>query len=439
METNWKITKIRIGHFMGVTSFQMDKVGRYNKITGHNGSGKSSILEAIRATLVSTGNDTDVIQLGADKAETAIVLNDRMFINRDIFATNNKLKVVLDENTILQPQTVLKKMLGAYNFNPVEFFLASPKDRRKILLSAMPITVSRETLADALDGFSDLVNLSEYDFSEHALSLIEKVQAKAYDARHQIGQEVVRLEKSIEQDKQELPAHTEEPVETNLAELTNAHSEASKLIRQHEQDIKDLNVLSGNVNTITERIARLKQELELSEVSLKNAKADYDTKQFVIDCYAAPDIDAIQGKIDAYETTQKLRMRLQDIERREVVLKETDARHKKLDALNKFLVGELPRKLLAQAKLPIEGLSIVGDSITLNGVALDKLSHSEQIRFGLEIARALSGSVKFICVDNMEALSPNNQQEFAESTKGDGFQYFVTVVTDEPLNSEVIE
>ena len=48
----------------------------------------------------------------------------------------------------------------------------------------------------------------------------------------------------------------------------------------------------------------------------------------------------------------------------------------------KKLTKEIPEDLIKKAKLPVEGLTIDGNDIKINGVSLDNLSSSEQLNFG---------------------------------------------------------
>ncbi|KKK92167.1 hypothetical protein LCGC14_2705620, partial [marine sediment metagenome] len=112
---------------------------------------------------------------------------------------------------------------------------------------------------------------------------------------------------------------------------------------------------------------------------------------------------------------------------------------KKLDVVVKKLTKEIPEDLIKKAKLPIEGLVIEGDDIKINGVSLDNLSASEQLKFGLQIVRALNGEFKVICVDGIETLDKESFEFFLKEVENDDFQYFVTRVEGTHEHSIVVE
>ena len=117
-----KITKITIRNYMGIKQLQPGALGKFNVVTGGNGVGKSSVVKAISEAVKSTGVDPTLIYLGEDKAEILIEIDDKIQVERTITPTANTVKVVDNGTPVNKPQTFLKRLLGPYNFNPVDFF-----------------------------------------------------------------------------------------------------------------------------------------------------------------------------------------------------------------------------------------------------------------------------------------------------------------------------
>ena len=100
----------------------------------------------------------------------------------------------------------------------------------------------------------------------------------------------------------------------------------------------------------------------------------------------------------------------------------------------------LPQTLLESVDCPIEGLGIdQNGEITINDLPIKNLSTSQQIKLSLEIAKVTSGAMKLICIDRFESLDSEMQKEFLAQMEGDGFQYFITQVTDGELTVSGIE
>jgi hypothetical protein len=110
-----------------------------------------------------------------------------------------------------------------------------------------------------------------------------------------------------------------------------------------------------------------------------------------------------------------------------------DALQTEADALDGMVIkfrDDLPAQVLSEAKLPIEGLKIDGDDITVGGIPIDQLSGAEKMELALSIVRALAASapLKLICIDGVEQLDDDSLAAFEKQAQGDGFQYFVSRV-----------
>lgn len=101
-----------------------------------------------------------------------------------------------------------------------------------------------------------------------------------------------------------------------------------------------------------------------------------------------------------------------------------------LDRSVKALADDAPAALLAAAD-GIRGLSIDGDEVLLDGVALDQLSGQERLFFAVEVARRLNAKSKLLCVDGLEVLDAEHRRMFIERATKDGYQLIATRVADD--------
>lgn len=101
-----------------------------------------------------------------------------------------------------------------------------------------------------------------------------------------------------------------------------------------------------------------------------------------------------------------------------------------LDRSVKALADDAPAALLAAAD-GIKGLSIDGDEVLLDGVALDQLSGQERLFFAVEVARRLNAKSKLLCVDGLEVLDAEHRKAFIERATKDGYQLIATRVADD--------
>lgn len=448
-----KVSAIQIINLKGVRTFNCDRLGKFNTISGRNGAGKSTILFAMKEAIISSGVDPSLVHLDEERAEITLRLDNNITITRKITTTTNTVKVVRDGQPIDSPQAFLKSISNSYQLNPVDFFHGSPKDRRRMLLMALFFTVSKEGLADLLGEDAALINLDKYDFSQHGMDLLDQVRQDVYDTRREQGAKVDMLNKSIAQDFKDLPSVVDiERMESFNYENRMAELMAAKqLIADNDRDLARLEEKRQarkkaleKEEDIKRQIEEHKRQIELAELALNAAMLDSaeildqgKALKAKTDAFEAPDTEAIEEDLKWYRSQELAKFKLDELARKKAESAQEQAVHAKLDDLVRRLTNEIPKACLSKVDLPIEGLSFRGDDILVNGVVIDKLSTSEQIVFAVRLARALAKDLKIVCIDRFESLDPQTQEAFMQECANDDFEYFFTEVTGEDLNLKV--
>lgn len=435
-----KITKIQILNFLGISSFKTTRLGKMNRVTGGNGTGKSSVLKAITEAFKSSGVKPNIIKLGADRAEILIELDDRVLIERRITPTANQPKVVVDGQPLNAPQKYLNDLIGQFTFNPVEFFLAKPKERRQILLSSISLSVDRAALVEMLGDLPVPIDLAQFDYSGHGLEVLERIQGDVYERRHEQNLEVTRLKKSLEQDKLDIPdtfdgdRYKGFDIQDKINELTAAKA----AISQHEQDVAHLERLRLRSIQVNDEIGRLEAEIERLRAEREQIRNEGKNLAEKVNSFQPSDTQSLEADINDYNQSQKLILKLEEIERKQGEIEESAKAHSTLDDFYKALTTQVPRQLLSKVQLPVDNLEIKGDDVLVGGISIETLSNSEQIKFAINIARTLAGELKVICVDRFESLDKPARAAFEKEVGQDDFEYFITVVTEGDLKMESV-
>lgn len=172
-----KITRIRVNSYRGIQALDttVPETGAVAK--GKNGSGKTSLLKAIRAALAAQDVGPDAIRNGADKAEIVVDL-DHLSVRRAITAKGSTLTVRDGGAEVKSPQTFLRELLGSSPLDPLDLFLAPAKERRARILAALPVTVT----ADELRRWApDLAPGT--DCAGHGLEVLGRVRKAYYEQR----------------------------------------------------------------------------------------------------------------------------------------------------------------------------------------------------------------------------------------------------------------
>jgi hypothetical protein len=172
-----KITQLEIHSYRGIKIVKISIAPAGALIRGRNASGKTSILQAIRAALAAQDVGPDAIHLGDDQAEIIVNL-DALRVRRSITAAGSSLAVTTPEgDRWARPQTRLNELLGTCALDPLSFFLAKADERRRQVLEAIPIEVT----AEDLERWN--VDPVLADLARHGLEVLERLRKTYYDRR----------------------------------------------------------------------------------------------------------------------------------------------------------------------------------------------------------------------------------------------------------------
>lgn len=423
-----KIVKLSIHNFLKLKDVEMNP-SQTNVIVGKNKQGKTSILKAIKAAFTGDADSTS-IRIGEGKAEITVELED-LIVKRSITAKGNYLDISNKEGMKMPaPQKYLDGILGTFSFNPIEFFDKKAAERKKYLLNAIKLTISQDELAQYTGE-----KLAGLDYDAHALEVVEQARKFYYDKRTVANAEVTKKEKALQELTEKIPegfdpkSVSEEAI-TKMRDAIQADKMTKQKHEAHQIRIRDMQNQEADIKA---QILNLQQKLKALETDIVAA---LDTKFDYSDDMTLAAAEETLAKLESQREVAFTVKRAEEV-RGELTAAMGDA--EKLDKVVKKLTKEVPEDLITKAKLPVEGLAIAGDDILINGVSLDNLSNSEQIRFGLEIVRALNGEFKVICCDGIEALDAESFEVFLKEIENDSFQYFVTRVDGNSPHSIVVE
>ena len=475
-----KILKLTVKDFLGIKEAVIAP-GKITVLAGKNGQGKTSILKAIEALF--KGAPLSVVHQGTERAEIIAEMED-IRVSR-VWTHKTTSVAVKDARgfTRTAPQGFLDGLYGNFAFNPLAFLLAEPKKRREILLKAMDVTATKEAIvADAgedvplppsgpaLEMYGEAHKFFYSRRTEVNRRLkaklaaagevlkklpegykpVEGIEAMAAATRELISDKeteiaVLEAEKKAAERAAQTRVTLEDAirVDTNSAEAYRATAagcpftnEEWSLAEKRVQDLRaELAVAEADEAAIRSALQdrdRATAKAEEAEARIVSSKAtlaalpgEFDNETLAL---AETVLAGLKGQRKDCDDEQAR----QRIWNEHVVLREEaqDAENEagNLSALVERFGSDLPAKALREAKLPVEGLAIDGDNVTVGGIIIDQLSTEEQMRVTLSIARAMAKELPLVCVDGIERLDDEHFAEFTKQAASDGFQYFVTRV-----------
>ncbi len=442
------IQKLTISNILGIDHFEMQP-GKINAITGHNGAGKTSILEAIKAGLQS-GHDATLLRRGAEQGEVVLVLDDDTAIRRRVSASKSDNQVKQDGKAISKPVDFLRRLADMTSVNPVDFLRATKKDRARVLLESMPIKVDEEKLA----GLAR-TRVRTPD-GTHALQVIEAYRKQVYDDRTGTNRAVKEKEGTINQlldalpdapggvegSEDEIRAQIQQAQDAMAAEVKRIDTKLDGLKAESANKVQALrDAANEDIEALQAQILARKQKLEDDIAAERAALADTSAKA-----------DRVRAKASATcaETVQPLTIALHSIVANRDAAAKRQATLETIEDMRKHL-GELQADAERQTEaieaidaykldllnsLPVPGLEVRDGDIYRDGVQFDRLNTAQQVSIAVEIAKLRTGDLGLICLDGMELLDAGSFEALKQAALESGLQLFVSRVTDDEMAVE---
>ena len=169
-----KISKLKIENLFGIEQLELD--GKSVELTGSNGVGKSSVLDAIRLALTNNSKRKYVVKNGKTEGRIFVKLDDGTSIDRKKRIDKSDYKSIKDENgnEINSPEAFLRDIFTPLQLEPVEFLSMNEQEQNRILLNLIEFNKDKKEFIK--EKFGEEINWVNYD--ESILEILNQIQAK---------------------------------------------------------------------------------------------------------------------------------------------------------------------------------------------------------------------------------------------------------------------
>lgn len=482
-----RVTALEIRNLWGVAE-AIVRPGKRNIIRGPNGTGKTSLLEAIQIAL-GGGTLGKYQRIGAD-GPPEIVLEisgptESIRVEREGDKPPRVLKQVGDSaayEKVKTPASFLKGLFDTKGANPFIFLGASDDDRAQLLLEALDLEMDEELLAETLGSDAELA--SSIPSNMHPLIRLSLTHDAIYTARRGCNVEAEGKFKAAEQLKRSIPAERATDLKEDISSLdAQTLSSAEELAKtteanngmfkaaiaaaneESQREIKAVRVqCRSRAETLNAEldvwISTAKADLEKQIADKKSARDDLllsdekETSAITNGILATEKQSAARATeererrrqeeedkkaeiADDRETLAKAREQQAESERHENTRgqikqfeAQADSHKEESKRLTEVIKGLKELKRTLAEKLPIPGLDISGKEIKVNDVPWRSLNKAQRgsIAGIVAVERAKKSKLPIVFFDEAEQFDAEHLETIADIVNNAGVQLFAAVV-----------
>ena len=423
-----------VENFKKVRIVEITPKGRLIQITGKNGQGKTSVLDALWAALAGKRAIPDKpIRKGADKSRLTVYLGDAKTGKREI-----RLRRTIDGNrtTTIQlensdgtkygsPQAMLDDLMGELTFDPLEFIRSTSKAQVETLRRVVQIEENLEAL--------DTANKADYEQRTEINREITRLEAELGVMTVQDGLPKEKIDEAA------LMAQIGEASQRNK-EIEEKRTAKTQMRFARYQAQQLLNTQNQGIDRLATEIDRLARELAEKQEQMKVLMEGRLTLQEKLDAAKQADQDAPEPEyLDTAALTQQLQTaqttnrEIDRAARRAALQAKLDEQRKESARITREMERrkERKREAIANAKMPVEGLTFSEEAdaaVLFGGIPITQLGEGEQIMISARIAMAGNPKLRILRIVHGEALDDDGLAVLAQIAEENDYQIWMARV-----------
>lgn len=385
-----KLKAASIRNFKGVRHVEFTVAETVFRIAGANGSGKTSVIDALKTALSGYKFATEPVRLGERKAEIHVELSD-LLVNLVIHTDGKIDPTVIDKASgkkVADGKKTLRTLLGDFELDPWAFLNLPPKDMREALLKVA--THSGKPL--------DLAELDE----------AYRVATQNWQAAKPLVKERAAV---LAANPPVLDAPKAEVDAADLlkqVEVARAHnSRIDSLAGRVEQCSRDSVSAENEVARLEKQLAEARKNLKLKE------KAHADAAKALADAGPRQELTGLETQLRGVEdANRKFRSHQRHLEAHKAHEEAEKALNQYADERDDLEASK--KELLESATFPAEGLGVTEDGVVYKGRPFKDASTAEKLRVAVNLRLAQGGDMPVVFIDNAETLDPAHEAMLAE-------------------------
>lgn len=466
-----KVSKIIIKNLFGITEQELDS--RSVELIGENGTGKTSVIDAIKYALTNKSDRDYIVRNGETEGEIIIETDTGLSINRKSRTTQTDYKSVKQNGNIVpSPEAFLRDIITPLQLQPMEFIRMGKKEQNATILNMIDFPWNMETIRE---WFGEIP--ADVNYEQNILAVLNDIQAENgtyFRSRQDVNRDIKSKKSVVNDIKAALP----QDYDGNQWENVNVgalYTQIEKIRKSNEQIEKAKRLKDGYENklraieadrdialsalnsemaakerNIETQLATLKEQinsLEKEKAGLSSVRADrekviqneyresvakHESTVMSYSEYVDMELQPVDALLKKAEDTEKMKSHINEWRRMLSLQEDIESLTEKSTSYTEKIekARNLPGEILEKATIPIDGLSVKDGIPLINGLPVSNLSEGEKLDLCIDVAIQNPAGLQIILIDGVEKLSTEMRERLYSKCKEKGLQFISTRTTD---------
>lgn len=467
-----KVVKLRIKNLLGIKEFEAN--GNNMELSGQNGVGKSSVLDAIKYALTNKSERKYIVRNGETEGEVLIETDSGLRINRKARTAQSDYKSIKQNGLeVASPETFLKDIFTQLQLNPVEFMNMTEQQQNTIILDMIEYPWDLNKIKEWFGEIPAWVN-----YEQNILCVLNDIQSEKgdyYRNRRDIDRDIRNKKAFVEDIASTIPAgyevekwerasagelykqieriqRTNQNIQKANALKANRDAKVRKFEADKEIETAALNTeIENRRNQIDKDILKYQEYIKAlqkesdSLADKKNDKisvienkflaavAQYDAEVETYSDYLGKEPQEVQSLMEEASHIESMKSHINEYRRMQSLQEEMEELAERSRHLTSLIekARNLPGEILANCVIPIEGLTVKDGTPLINGLPVSNLSDGQKLDLCIDVAIQNPKGLQIILIDGVEKLSTALRDKLYQKCRDKGLQFIATRTTDE--------
>ena len=422
-ESDLKFLGLEIENFKNLEKRKVDIGGQSIMVIGKNGTGKSSIIQALMSPLNSKMLPTEPIKKGEERAKISVTIGGNHFgsyseyiLDMYFTAKDKKGRLTVtnaDGESVKSPATFIKGLIGNVSFDIMKWLHDDKANKLKTI--------------KALTGVSDEIDIID-------IQIKKTKEDRKYKKQRAEDLEAILNNHAFTPQEIDMYSRTIDllPIQQEMAGIAKAQKDYDGVINKLNEFNSNVYRLNQSIYEKREEINRLTNQIEAMEHEISQSQSNIQSGNKWLETHERPSIEAVNEKINQAILHNEKCSQIGNLasHQREMITCKEEANKMSVDIT---ALEDKKLSIISKSQFNIPGLTFTDDDIFLDNIPLEEgqVNTARLFEIGTEVAIAMNPNLKVIFLHDASLFDHEALKTIIRKVEERGYQLVVELVSED--------